>query len=276
MSEPTRPGAPRCTSAPRTAPSTDLTCVPFNSLVQAAAQLSTVGKSVFHDQRTTATALLCRLDTTLTRERRATADAVPASTPTLIPNNRIAITLIASASAARRKRGQRDEGDTLGNFDTFSVGAAVPLVASGSMDGVGNVEIVTASNGGGTGIPVSIWSQSDADIDKTGGGSAPASSTCQVGEFLKATPESQLLTTCATVNNACGCPRRQRCNQGNCLRQEPEHVVGTRPRASNAARTSTSWTLIVRRRRRQKPPATWARREPGHHVFPGPRHGQCL
>lgn len=176
--------------------------VPYNTLVPSGAQLGNVG-SVFSASNTTATALLCRLDTTLV----VSGVSTPACrvTPSVDSANRIAIT-VAVRSSLTGENSASEMKSTWGNFDTFSVGAAVPLVASGTVDGVGSVEIVTASNGGGTGIPVSIWSKSDADVDKTGGGSAASVGTCQVGEFLQSTPEAQLLTTCATVNNACGCP----------------------------------------------------------------------
>jgi hypothetical protein len=178
------------------------TSVQYNTVVAAGAQLGNVG-TVFDAGGTTVTALLCRLDTTVT------VSGVPKpacrETPNPASANRIAITVVARSQLAG-ENSFSEMKSTWGNFDTFAVGASVPLVASGSVNGTGNVEIVTASNGGGRGIPVSIWSASDADVDKTAGGSAASVGTCQLGEYLQSTPESQLLTTCATVNNACGCP----------------------------------------------------------------------
>ena len=180
--------------------------VDYNSVVEATAQLGNVG-SVFDADATTVSALLCRLDTTLTEVVSGVTVTKPACrlTPDSASSNRIAITAVARSTLAG-ENSVSEMKSTWGNYDTFSVGAAVPLVASGSVNGAGNVEIVTASNGGGRGIPVSIWSATDADVDKTAGGSAASVSTCQLGEFLQNTPESQLMTTCATVNNACGCP----------------------------------------------------------------------
>lgn len=180
------------------------TSVPYNSLVQdASGKLGSVGK-VFSTTGTVVSALLCRLDTAY-----IVAGALQPTQCRAIPStdssNRIAVTVISKATMNGENAASEMKA-TLGNFDTFSVGAAVPLVASGSINGVGNAEIVTAANGGGTGIPVSIWSSTDADIDCSAGGSCASVSTCQVGEYLKATPESQLLTTCATVSSACGCP----------------------------------------------------------------------
>jgi Tfp pilus assembly protein PilX len=184
------------------------TSVPYNSLVASTGQLADVG-GVFDASGTTVTALLCRLDTTVVVSGVTTPECVlgPEDGGTLSPAsaNRIAIT-VATHSTLAGESSASEMKATYGNFDTFSVGASVPLVASGSVNAVGNAEIVTAANGGGTGIPVSIWSAEDADVDCWAGGSCASVNTCQIGEFLKSTPESQLLTTCATVNNACGCP----------------------------------------------------------------------
>lgn len=210
------------------------TAVPYNSQVQASAQLGNVG-GVFSAGNTAVSALLCRLDTTITTTTGGVTTITPEcrATPSIDSTNRIAVTVI-SRSTLTNENSSSEMKATWGNFDTFSTGAAVPLVASGTVDGVGNVEIVTAANGGGTGVPVSIWSASDADVDKTGGGSAASVSTCQVGEFLKSTPESQLMTTCPTVNNACGCPAP---NNGSTKEivyaQNPNFLSGHVPGAAN-------------------------------------------
>lgn len=180
------------------------TNVDYNGLVVAGGQLGNVGGNVFSTTGTVVNALLCRLDTAYYISGVLQPTQCRA-TPSTDSSNRIAVTVVAK-STLPGENSVSEMKMTLGNFDTFSVGAAVPLVASGSVDGAGNVTIVTAPNGGGTGIPVSIWSASDADVDCTVSGSCASVSTCQVGEYLKATPEAQLFTTCATVNNACGCP----------------------------------------------------------------------
>jgi hypothetical protein len=170
--------------------------IPWNP--SGAGALTTIGGASAFGVTAQVRGLLCRLDTTLTPVQcRATPDPESA--------NRIAVTLIASSTMANENAAGSIK-ETWANFDTFASAAAVPLVASGSVDGTGNVEIVTAPNGAGTGIPVSIWSAADADVDKTGGGSAASIATCYLGEFLQDTPEADLKTTCPTVNNACGCP----------------------------------------------------------------------
>jgi Tfp pilus assembly protein PilX len=185
------------------------TNVDYNSIVESTGRLGTIGGSTFDASATTASALLCRLDTTLLVGGAITPSCQlgqeDGGTLSADSSNRIAIT-VAVRSTLTGESSASEMKATFGNFDTFSVGASVPLVASGSVNGVGNAEIVTAANGGGTGIPVSIWSAEDADIDCWSGGSCASVSTCNVGEYLKTTPEAQLMTTCATVNNACGCP----------------------------------------------------------------------
>jgi hypothetical protein len=163
--------------------------------------LTTMGGTAAFPVQADVTALLCRIDTTLTpAECRATPDPESA--------NRIAVTLVSKATMS----GENAVGEvkeTWANFDTFATASAVPLVASGFIDGTGNVEIVANAHGAGneqTGPPVSIWSASDADVDKTGGGSAASISTCFMGEFRQNVPLDDVPTTCPAVQNACGCP----------------------------------------------------------------------
>lgn len=141
-------------------------------------------------------ALLCRIDSTL---------ATPACAANPTAGNRVAVTLISNASLTG-EASQATVKETWASYSDFSPTSSVPLVGSGFIQGLGNAQIVAAPNGGGYGVPVSIWSPNDVDIESSSGGSVGSVSTCHVGEYLKGTPESELKTTCATVNNACGCP----------------------------------------------------------------------
>ena len=175
--------------------------LPFDSWIPVGAGIAPMGGAfaATSDVR----ALLCRLDTTLLNGVTPAPDC--RITPDPKSSNRIAITLVSSATMADESANSQMK-ETWANFDTFSTAAAAPLVASGAVDGTGNVEIVTSPNGGGTGVPVSIWSSADADVDKTAGGSAASISTCQLGEFLKSTPIASYKTACPASNTACGCP----------------------------------------------------------------------
>lgn len=53
-----------------------------------------------------------------------------------------------------------------------------PIIASGSVDITGTLQIVTNPNAGGTGVPVSVWTRSN--IDKTG-----TPNTCYADEFFR-------------------------------------------------------------------------------------------
>jgi hypothetical protein len=178
--------------------------LPFDTGIPAGAGITPMGGTFTATSEVRA--VLCRLDTTIKVSGNPKPDC------RLDPNaksaNRIAITLV-SAAAIASENAKAEMKETWANFDTFSTAAAAPLVASGAVDGTGNVEIVTSPNGGGTGVPVSIWAASDADVDKTAGGSAASISSCQLGEFLKATPIATYKTACPASNTACGCPSVQ-------------------------------------------------------------------
>jgi len=147
-------------------------------------------------------ALLCRIDTSL---------ATPACAVKPVKGNRVAITFISQAILT-------NEGstaiikETWASYSDANQSSSAPLVGSGFVKGLGNAQVVTNSNAGGYGVPVSIWSPNDVGIGSVAGGACPAKGgvgsvvTCQLGEYLKNTPASQLKTTCVTSNNACGCP----------------------------------------------------------------------
>ena len=177
--------------------------IPYASLISTGAGMATMGGTAAFPATATVQALLCRVDTTWTVS--GVIKPTCRTTPGPDSANRIAITLIAN-SALTGEGAAGAVKETWANFGSFSAISAAPLVSSGFVNGTGNVEIVTSPNGAGTGVPVSVWSSSDADVDKTGGGSAASISTCQLGEFLKSTPEANLKSTCPFSNTACGCP----------------------------------------------------------------------
>lgn len=147
-------------------------------------------------------AVLCRIDSSL-------------STPVCVKNpsigNRVAITFISHATLTG-ENSQAVIKETWSSYADGSPTAAVPIIGSGLVKGLGNAQIVTSPNAGGYGVPASIWSPNDVGIGSGAGGVCPGGggvgsvSTCQLGEFLKDTPEAELKTTCITSNNACGCP----------------------------------------------------------------------
>ena len=147
-------------------------------------------------------AVLCRIDSSL-------------STPVCVKNpsigNRVAITFISHATLTG-ENSQAVIKETWSSYADGNPTAAVPLIGSGFVKGLGNAQIVTSPNAGGYGVPASIWSPNNVRIGSGAGGVCPGGggvgsvSTCQLGEYLKDTPEAELKTTCITSNTACGCP----------------------------------------------------------------------
>ncbi|HEU4813028.1 MAG TPA: hypothetical protein VFS99_02210 [Xanthomonadaceae bacterium] len=165
--------------------------LPYTAVVPAGAQVEDgVGGAADFAADTTVGALLCRLDTTDPNDVHCELD--PAS------GNRIALTLVAQVALAG-EGADAQVREAWATYNSFVPSAAVPLVASGWVQGLGNAQIVAAPNAGGYGLPASIWTPNDADITTNG-----SFVTCHVGDFLKGTSEAALKTTCATTDD-CTC-----------------------------------------------------------------------
>lgn len=78
-----------------------------------------------------------------------------------------------------------------------------PVMASGSVDVTGGLQLVTNPNGGGPGVPVSVWTRKD--ISKTG-----TPNTCYADEFFRygaqnSAPPTLYPGTTMPVCDTCGC-----------------------------------------------------------------------
>lgn len=148
-------------------------------------------------------ALLCRLGYS------AATPPVPECQASPTTGANVAITLIASNQQAGESSSATVK-ETWATAVTRVPSAAVPLIASGTVMGLGNAQIVAAPNAGGYGVVGSIWSPNNVDIGNSstgcGGGGVGSVTTCHIGEYLQGTPRDQLKTTCITSNTACGCP----------------------------------------------------------------------
>ena len=120
-------------------------------------------------------ALLCRIDASLT---------VPACKLTPSAGNQIAVTLVAEVQMSDESSASVIK-ETWATYNPALPSSSAALSAAGGFDGTGNVTIVTAPNGGGYGLPVSIWSGGNVSVDGLGGGSVASVSSCYVGEFMK-------------------------------------------------------------------------------------------
>lgn len=179
--------------------------IPYTTIAGALTGVRTGDGTATYNATTTVNAVLCRISNDLTP---ASPSFPCAANPTT--GNNVAVTLIAEtvlpgeSSAAVIK-------ETWATTTGSTPAAAVPLIASGFVEGLGNAQIVASPNAGGYGIPASIWSPNNVDIEVgagcgSGGGGIGSVSTCHLGEYLRSTPRENLKTTCATSNNACGCP----------------------------------------------------------------------
>jgi hypothetical protein len=68
--------------------------------------------------------------------------------------------------------------ESYGTFRLLGSAPAAPLIAAGVAVGLGNAQIVPNPDAAGFGIPVSVWSQGNANIDQA------SFATCQKGEWL--------------------------------------------------------------------------------------------
>lgn len=167
----------------------------FSTFIPTAAQVTQVGG--LYATTTTVGALLCRLDTT--------AGSTPSCQLNPTTGNRFAVTLVAESNLTDESASAVVK-ETWGTFNASTATSAVPLVAAGLVQGLGNATIVASANAGGYGLPASIWSPLNVDIDASGAGIGSVS-TCHLGEYLGSVPVSDLKTTCAgSGNTGCGCP----------------------------------------------------------------------
>ncbi|WP_147653737.1 PilX N-terminal domain-containing pilus assembly protein [Vulcaniibacterium gelatinicum] len=179
--------------------------LPYTTIAGALTGVRTGEGAATYNATTTVNAVLCRIGSDLTPASPSFPCAANPAT-----GNNIAVTLIAETSLPGENAAatiKETWATTTGNTPA----AAVPLIASGFVRGLGNAEIVASPNAGGYGVPGSIWSPNNVDIEvgagcAGGGGGIGSVSTCHVGEYLRSTPREDLKTTCATSNNACGCP----------------------------------------------------------------------
>ncbi len=194
--------------------------LPYNSTDMGAGVLTGIGGDSGNEfaATTSVEALLCRLDTTVlvggvvTPQCRAIPDTTSA--------NRVAIVLLANVQLAG-ENSRSVVKETWASISQSLGGSAVPLVASGTVKGNGTVTIVAGPNGGGFGIPVSIWSpcpvkvSAGAEVVSSSGCPAPGAGnasvqTCEFDAFVGSSgiAPDQVRTVCAPIsgNSPCSCP----------------------------------------------------------------------
>lgn len=180
--------------------------LPHNAMMPTAAQVTAVGANDAFAATTRVYVNLCRLDVAPTTP---VCSLDPEREGSLVMTM-VGHSVVAGEAAAAEVR------ETIASFRSIGGAGTVPIVASGTVDGLGNAQIVGNPNAGGWGVPASIWSACPVDIEEgagqTPGPLCPAASgggigsviTCHLGDYLNGIPVEQLLTTCASTNS-CGC-----------------------------------------------------------------------
>lgn len=160
------------------------TSLPYESLMPDAANLENaavgVGGVAAFPTTTSVRALLCRIDNSL---------PTPACRADPVKGNRIAVTMVASVKLEGESSSStvKETWATLGAIDSNS---AVPLIATGLLSTGGTITIVPNPNAGGYGIPASLWSANDVQVENSTGGGTANIASCYIQDFMKgeATP----------------------------------------------------------------------------------------
>ena len=86
---------------------------------------------------------------------------------------------------------------SFGTFRLLGAAPAAPLIAAGTSVGLGNAQIIPNPDAAGFGLPVSIWSKGNADVD-----SGASFASCQLGEWL-ANPGNPAPSATDLLNGVC-------------------------------------------------------------------------
>jgi hypothetical protein len=160
-----------------------------------------VGGSAAFTTQTTVRAVLCRIDSSLLS---------PACRASPAKGNRIAITLIASV-VLPDENSSATVKETWATLSSITSSSSIPLVASGFISTGGSITIVPNANAGGYGLPGSVWSANDVQVENSTGGGAASISSCYIEDFMRGDPKPDLdrakaLCPTSGSNPPCHCP----------------------------------------------------------------------
>jgi hypothetical protein len=149
----------------------DRRMLPLGSVLPTAARISTVGN--FNNVSYGVGVVLCRI-----KKPENPGDPTECSTVASDQSATYVYNFVSVASL--RGEGTRTTvSQMLGQYQIFQPNMNTPpVLASGSVDVTGGLQLVTNPNGGGPGVPVSVWTRKD--ITKTG-----TPNTCYADEFYR-------------------------------------------------------------------------------------------
>jgi hypothetical protein len=188
---------------------TTATPLPYTDLTPSPAELETKGLGVENvtgtgnfSATTQVRALLCRIDSSL---------SVPTCALNPVSGNRIAVTLVAEGAVTGENAASVVK-ETWASYSQAFASSAAPIVASGSFNGNGDATIVASPNAAGYGLPASIWTANDAQVESTTGGGTASLTSCYIGDFMRGSSGQHDLTEAKSVcpqngsSPPCHCP----------------------------------------------------------------------
>lgn len=118
--------------------------------------------------------------------------------------------LVTSNGGTADASGNAFVTEKYGRMAMFGSGPDAPLIVGGTMPAVGGMEVITNPNGGGTGVPVSVWTSGPATFSGSGG-------TCQKSEYLASNSlyPTNLSSITHCNSNACDCTGSTLSSPGN-------------------------------------------------------------
>lgn len=144
-------------------------------------------------------ALLCRV-----RAPEDPSDPVECATTAADATSTSVVTLVSRAEIPG-EGSHATVATTIGAFNPMNLPMGVPpILASGSIEVTGGIQVVTNPNAGGNGVPVSVWTR--RAVSKTG-----TPNTCYLDEFLRdggsgnASDRLRIFEGMA-ICHSCGCP----------------------------------------------------------------------
>jgi type II secretory pathway pseudopilin PulG len=179
--------------------------LPYTSLMPDAVRLENpavgVGGTAAFPAQTAVRALLCRIDNSL---------PTPSCRLSPVKGNRIALTLVANVLLPGEQASAtvKETWATLGAIDSNS---SMPMIATGLISTGGTITVVANPNAGGYGLPGSMWSPGDIQVENTTGGGTANIASCYIGDFMRGEAENTLdrakqICPTAGSNPPCHCP----------------------------------------------------------------------
>ncbi|NUS61025.1 MAG: hypothetical protein HOQ01_08765 [Lysobacter sp.] len=169
--------------------------LPLTDVVPAAGMVGAVGN--FNKVSYGVGVVLCRVKIPSASTDPTECTTVAAEQSTTYVYNYVAVASLPDEGGTRTTVSQM-----LGQYLLFQPNLnQPPIMASGSVDVTGGLQVVTNPNGGGAGVPVSVWTR--RDISKTG-----TPNTCYLDEFYRFGAKNNAPPTLeegVAVCDTCGC-----------------------------------------------------------------------